>query len=55
MPVQHLYPQELSCDRVRDIRDTQLNPEVTVFRPRNAAAAAQSVAEDEEEFSRFLQ
>ncbi len=56
-PVQHFYPLELSCDignnqETKTTVETELNPEATEFRPRDAAVAArirnQQVAETEQ-------
>ena len=52
-PVQHLYPLELTCDRVRDkctnTATISLNPSAPVFRPRpvrEASVAARARIKD---------
>ena len=52
-PVQHLYPLELTCDRVRDkctnTATTSLNPSAPVYRPRpvrDASVAARARIKD---------
>ena len=45
--VQHLLPLELSCDRKREPKPTELNPEADIFRPKRQAAldASQRIQE----------
>ena len=52
-PIQHLFPLELSCDTRPMVKESELDPAASAFRPRRAAAEnaaekikALAVAED---------